>query len=867
VTGRSRAAARGLALGAALGAALATGAAPLPAALGAAAAPQGHTPSPVDWPTPTADSRPWTRWWWLGSAVDEDGLTRQLEQLAAAGFGGVEICPIYGAAGFEDRYVPFLSPRFAALVAHAAREAKLLSLRYDLTTGTGWPFGGPNVTPADASSSLVLDRQELAGGEKPRPWPEGRVSCVLAVSDAGERVTLTDRIGAGGALDWTAPAGRWRVYAALLRGPAQQVKRAAPGGEGNVLDPFSPPALERYLRRFDDAFAGFRGEPPRAQFHDSFEYYGASATPLVFDEFARRRGYDLRGELAALAGDGPAGQAARVRADYRATLAELHLEYVERWTAWAHAHGSLTRNQAHGAPANLVDVYAAADIPETEVFGSRDEAQLPLLKVAASAAHLGGRPLASAEAFTWLGEHFQVPLSQLRPAADWLFLAGVNQLVFHGVPYSPPRSPWPGWQFYASVNFGPQGGLWRDLPQLNAYLARCQSILQSGAPDEDVLLYYPLQDAFRAPGALIVPSPSTPSFQAAGLALSGGGYAWDAVSDRFLAAASVASGRVRIGAGLYGAIVVPAVEALPDATARRLAELERAGATVLAGPDALERLARAPVAREPMADAGLSFVRRRHEGGRHYFVVNRGPAAVERWVALGSPARAVARLDPVAGTPGGLLPLRPGASGRPEVYLELGPGESAVLRSFAEAPAAAPPWPAFDPAGETVPLDGVWRVSFVEGGPALPAAFETRTLGSWTERGGEAERFAGTARYAITFGAPPGRPDDWQLELGRVAETARVRLNGRDLGLLWTTPFRVRLAGALRPGENRLEVDVSNLAANRVRDLDRRGERWKYFHDANVVGRDYKPLDASKWPVRNSGLLGPVVLRPLRARR
>ena len=225
------------------------------------------------------------------------------------------------------------------------------------------------------------------------------------------------------------------------------------------------------------------------------------------------------------------------------------------------------------------------------------------------------------------------------------------------------------------------------------------------------------------------------------------------------------------------------------------------------------------------------------------------------------------RLDAVAGTPGGLLPLRPGASGRAEVYLELAPGESAVLRSFEEAPAAAPRWPAFDPAGEAVALDGVWRVSFVEGGPTLPAAFETRTLGSWTARGGEAERFAGTARYAITFVAPPGQPDDWQLELGRVAETARVRLNGRDLGLLWTTPFRVRLGRALRKGENRLEVEVTNLAANRVRDLDGRGERWKYFHDANVVGKDYKPLDASQWPVRDSGLLGPVVLRPLRARR
>jgi hypothetical protein len=99
-----------------------------------------------------------------------------------------------------------------------------------------------------------------------------------------------------------------------------------------------------------------------------------------------------------------------------------------------------------------------------------------------------------------------------------------------------------------------------------------------------------------------------------------------------------------------------------------------------------------------------------------------------------------------------------------------------------------------------------------------------------------------------------------------VAESARVRLNGRPLGVAWCPPFRFRVGLALKAGDNTLEVEVTNLAANRVRDLDRRGVAWKYFHDANVVGRDYKPLDASGWPLRPSGLLGPVTLQPLRAR-
>ncbi len=873
-------------------------------------------PAEVRWPTQTADSRPWTRWWWLGSAVDENELTWQLDQFAGAGLGGVEICPIYGAKGWEDRYVPFLSAHFVAMLGHTTQEATKLGLRVDLTTGTGWPFGGPNVSVDDASSSLVLEARDVEGGGRlTGTLPEGRLLCVLAVGN-GQRLLLTDHVTADRGLDWTAPSGRWRVYLALARGPAQEVKRAAPGGEGHVLDPFSAEALRRYLRRFDDALAAGGGGPLRAQFHDSYEYYGASWTPALFEAFRSRRGYDLRLELPALAGEGNAEQAARVRSDYRETLSDLHLDYVRAWTSWAHGRSNLSRNQAHGAPGNLVDLYAAADIPETEVFGTPDEAQLPKLKLASSAAHVSGRPLASAEAFTWLGEHFNVSLAQAREAADWLFLNGVNQLVLHGIPYSPREVSWPGWQFYAAVNFGPSGGLWRDLPELLSYLTRCQSVLQSGQPDEDVLLYYPVHDVWRTGDKLILPSPLSPAFQDAALSLWRNGYSWDAVSDRLLEKAAVSNGQVRLGAGRYRAVVVPSTRVMPVPTLRRLLDLVRDGATVAfvgtppvdvpgladlqarrqeqrrtlsllglpaatasAGPhavgrgavwtgaDVLEALTRVQVPREPMVDAGVQFVRRRHERGYWYFVVNRRDQPFAGWLALGTDARSAVRLDPRSAADGGFVPVRRRAGGGAEVALRLQPMESAVLRTFADSPATTPAWPVYDTVGAPLPIAGRWHVSFVEGGPGLPAEFETEALGSWTDGGDEeARRFAGTARYTIRFTRPTASADDWELDLGGVAETARVLLNGRPLGVVWCPPFRLRLGSALNPGENTLEVEVTNLAANRVRDLDRRGVSWKYFHDANVVGRDYKPLDASGWPLRPSGLLGPVSLQALRAR-
>src|SRR4029453_16503394 len=217
----------------------------------------------------------------------------------------------------------------------------------------------------------------------------------------------------------------------------------------------------------------------------------------------------------------------------------------------------------HGAPGDLVDLYAAADIPETEVFRKMDEAMMARLKLASSAAHVSGRTLASAEAFTWLGEHFQTPLSLVKRAADWLYLSGVNHLLFHGIPYSPLGEAWPGYQFYASVNFGPEGGLWRDLPALNGYLTRVQSILQAGDPDVDLLLYYSPPSAWQhptppsKPDDLAPQNPVPPAFEELGLRLWRRGYAWDAVSEARLADARVDGGRLRLGSGAYRALVVP----------------------------------------------------------------------------------------------------------------------------------------------------------------------------------------------------------------------------------------------------------------------------------------------------------------------
>src|SRR6187200_1479548 len=101
--------------------------------------------SQIKWPAVTQQTKPWTRWWWEGSAVNKKELTWNLEQYKAAGLGGVELTPIYGVQGHEKSFIDFLSPQWMDVFSYTLSEAKRLNLGVDVANGTGWPFGGPEV--------------------------------------------------------------------------------------------------------------------------------------------------------------------------------------------------------------------------------------------------------------------------------------------------------------------------------------------------------------------------------------------------------------------------------------------------------------------------------------------------------------------------------------------------------------------------------------------------------------------------------------------------------------------------------------------------------------------------------------------------
>jgi hypothetical protein len=203
-------------------------------------------------------------------------------------------------------------------------------------------------------------------------------------------------------------------------------------------------------------------------------------------------------------------------------------------------------------------------------------------------------------------------------------------------------------------------------------------------------------------------------------------------------------------------------------------------------------------------------------------------------------------------------------NGKTLVYLQLKAGQSVILKTFTSKVEDEPSWTYYAPANEVIPVDKGWKISFVKSEPAIEGDFFIDNLVSWTElTASEAKVNMGTASYKTVFELPAGAASQWRLDLGRVAESARVIINGRYVATLWAAPFTFEIGDYLKPGANEIEVQVTNLPANRIADYCRRGIVWRKFKDANVVSLSYRRIDFENWDVQPSGLLGPVTLTKL----
>ncbi len=885
----------------------------------------------LEWPPVNIETKPGSRWWWMGSAVDSVNLAYNIDEYAKAGMGTMEITPIYGVQGNDNNEIPFLSERWMNMYRFTVEKAKENGMQIDMNTGTGWPFGGPTVSIQDAACKLLISEYDVNGGKKIRQQIEvsdttqkdfARLERLMAFSDNGTCIDLTAKVQEE-ELDWKAPKGKWHLVAAFCGKTLQKVKRAAPGGEGLVMNHFSRQAVSNYLQQFDQVFSNKDVTPPHLFFNDSYEVHKADWTDGLFDEFEALRGYKLENYLPQFLSEERTDSTARLVSDYRETLSDLLLEnFTKQWTEWVHQHGSGTRNQAHGAPGNLIDLYATVDVPECEGFGLSDFgikglrkdsltrpnfSDISMLKYASSAAHISGKQFTSSETFTWLTEHFRTSLSQCKPDLDLMFVSGVNHVFFHGTTYSPKNDPWPGWKFYASIDMSPTNSIWKDAPAFFQYITRCQSFLQYGQPDNDFLLYLPIYDLwYEQDGRLLTfdihkMKERAPRFIEAVNRIENAGYEVDYISDKFINQTTIQGNKLLTPGGIsYKALVVPGVRFMPEKTLRKLVALADSGATIvfldqfpkdvpglynlderreefgqlllklkdnhpniLFGTDYDQTLAETGVKAEAFKkDFDLSYIRRTNETGLHYFVSALTSNDTDGWIPLGTNAKSAVLYNPMDGSCG-KISVRT-ANDNTEIYLQLHSGESAILKTFTNEDVQVSPYNYYEQDGEALALNDEWDFRFVESEPKVTVTPDKGKLGSGTDvPGNNTKCTMGTACYSCVF-ILNAQSDEWLLSLGDVRESAKVRINGKEVTTLWAVPYSCYVGDYLRLGENFIEIEVTNLPANRIAEMDREQIPWRKFKEINIVKLNYEEGNYAHWQPMESGLLGPVQLIPMK---
>ena len=861
---------------------------------------------------PPEDAKIMMRWWWFGPAVTKPEIERELRVMKEGGIGGFEVQPVYPLlpdnpqAGIKN--LPYLSDEFINVLRFTATKARELGLRMDLTLGSGWPYGGPQVPITQAAATLRVERVKVPANTRRIPLPSITPAEKLLAAFAGASNELTD-IHDGAV--WLHDDAQEILFFISGR-TGMQVKRPAVGAEGYVLNHLDRPATEQYLKNVGDRLLqAFGSNPPYAIFCDSLEVYNQDWTPDFLEEFKQRRGYDLKPYLPALVSDvGP--KTLDIRRDWGKTLTEL---YNERFLAplhdWARRNKTLLRVQNYGVPAVSLSGYANVDLPEGEgaqwkvVRGTR---------WASSASHIYGRRVTSSETWTWLHSPvFRATPLDMKAEADRHFLMGINQLIGHGWPYTAEGVEYPGWRFYAAAVFDEKNPWWIVMPDVASYLQRTSYLLRQGTAVHDVAVYLPNDDGWahftNGNPHLIEILRDRVGTDVLSTILDSG-YNFDFFDDDVL----LKNGRVEgdqlvLGSARYRMVVLPNVERIPLETMRKLEEFARSGGIVIATRrlpeivpgmrataaeqaelhEIVKRLfegnsARAHFVAEEkerlrskltsvlqpdmslapsVADVG--FVHRRTSDGDIYFIANTTNTR--------QTVKATFRVKEVNAEAWDLFapqvtPAKMDANST--MALDLEPYGSRVFVFSKRVLPAAPGNVAA--AGQAIDLSSGWRVSF----PGTQVLMDQ--LRSWTDD--ESTRyFSGTATYekdvaipesflprgtAVRLDFGEGKPvAEQNLRAGMqawydapVREAAVVYVNEQRAGSVWCPPYSVDVTRYLRAGNNKIRVVVANTALNYMS-----GRKLPDYRLLNLrYGERFQAQDMDKVQAIQSGLFGPIRL-------
>ena len=879
---------------------------------------------------PDPKARVKTRWWWFGCKVREEDIIFQLDEMHNAGIGGVELQITYPLQAGDDNY-EYFSPAFFRILQFTSDELKKRGMTLDLTLGSSWPFGGPFVPFAKSAVSVIpleltVEGPCLFSYDFTNRISGEIVGCIMGQMEGAQMLPdtladisshLTDRLlynWPWGILlsDVQIPEGVWKIVVFVSSQFREHVLMPTRGAHGYVVDHNNREAMRFFLEHAGTPLAKRLGRGAVDNFFcDSLEVFGHNWTAGLYEEFEKRRGYSLRPYIYALWGE-IRGITPDIRYDFHKTLSELTVEgFFEEMTDWCHEAGSRSRIQAHGTWGDVLLCYGAADIPEGETFSAWDKFSVNTVhrRLASSAGHLYNRKVISNESFTWLRfPRFTETPEQIKIAADSIFADGINQIVNHGYPYSPKEGE--PLYFYASSTISHTNTWWKYYPPLALYMNRVSEFLQTGEPAADICIYLPQPDIWAENPLgdvhMCMKLEEKIGTRTADM-LAHAGYWFDYINDEAL---------VRWQDYAYKLLIIMETDRMPMETVRQVEAFARSGGKVicagkmpssdcgfLAHGDAAGAFRKmkeqglvtvtedkhssllacledflAPDLCVTEGRGDIGYVHRRDGETDIYFIANMSLHAYDttlkiKWLSEGPCGLLL--LDPMKGEEAACKAVelcRQGEDAFLHIDLCFDPGQSYILllESGKDGrPVLCGP-DRDDERTRLLDLSAGWTLTVPE--KELTIAIE-RLEGF--ERIEELKYYSGEAVYSRSFSLDEEALQPKKrivLHADRVEAAAAVYVNGIHVRDWIMRPWEADITAALRPGENEVRIEVSNLLINRFLDPeyplyeypDEIMDVWPYFPQELIKERGKR---LAPWREREmvkevypSGLIGAVYL-------
>ena len=693
------------------------------------------------------------------------------------------------------------------------------------------------------------------------------------------------------------PAGEWIVQRIGMRTNMIENSPASPRASGLEIDKLNRDHLATHFDTYIGELLRRLPEEDKVAFKyvvaDSYEKGSQNWTDHMAAIFEETYGYDPIPFLPTLSGHvvQSADASDRFLWDLRRLVADrIATEYVGGLRELSNQHGLKVwlENYGHwGFPSEFMKYGGQSDLVGGEYWATGNLGSIEC-RAAASTAHAYGKNVVYAEAFT-SGTNWEYAPFDLKRRGDWAFTEGINHKVLH-LYIQQPDDTKPGMNAWFGTGFNRHNTWFFQGRDWFEYLQRCHLLLQEGQHVADVA-YFIGEDAPIMTGTR---QPELPV-----------GFDFDYINaEVLLERMSVKDGRWTLPDGKsYALMVLPPLETMRPSVIKKLHELVAQGAA-LYGPapvhspslqdaeEADKEIAKFAkkiwnssyqvfddvTLQEAMDTIGLRpdvdhipagdilWIHRRNADGDFYFVSNQKSETVtidptfrvtkdlrpELWYA---DTGKMERLGKFTVTENGIqvpLTLDPAGS----VFVVFRKPEASAHLALKTVPTELK---------ATLPLsENDWTLSFMPGRDA-PEMIELDKIDLWTKQSDPAiVHYSGTASYRTSFTLP----QDWKrgdtlrqtLDLGSVAPMARVHLNGQDLGLLWKPPFTIDITEALQPGENTLELEVTNLWSNRMiaeRDFPngfpgKEGQK-EFTAKSSVPTRRFEQRQ-----LQDSGIAGPV---------